>query len=188
MPCIVAPKPTNNSSNTKLPALATQLPFYTRLLLIASYLASFNPPKTDITHFMKSAVARRRKKGGGTALTKKSNLKHRKISRKLLGAQTFVLERMLAIFGCLKEDAYASSYSRRRGKRTTGDREDVSGSADIQTAVATLASLRLLIKVGGANTVDNLDGGCKYRVAVGWDVVRGIGRSVGIEVEDYLAE
>ncbi|EPE27128.1 P-loop containing nucleoside triphosphate hydrolase [Glarea lozoyensis ATCC 20868] len=190
LPSIIAlaPNPTTNTTTTKLPALATQLPFHTRLLLIASYLASFNPPKTDMTHFMKSAIARRRKKGGGTALTRKSAPKHRKISRKLLGAQTFVLDRMLAIFSCLKEDAYVSAYNRKRGMRRTGEREDVSGSADIQTAIATLASLRLLVKMGAANAVDYLDGGCKYRVAVGWDVVRGIGRSVGLEVEDYLAE
>jgi origin recognition complex subunit 5 len=190
LPTIIAPKPTTQppSTTAKLPALTTQLPFHTRLLLIASYLASFNPPKTDLTHFLKSAIAKRRKKGGGTALTKKSTPKHRKISRKLLGAQTFVLERMLAIFACLKEDAYLSAYNRKRGMRKTGEREDVSGSADILTAIATLASLRLLVKMGPVSAGDQLDGGSKYRVAVGWDVVRGIGRSVGLEVEDYLAE
>ncbi|CAG8953780.1 hypothetical protein HYFRA_00006671 [Hymenoscyphus fraxineus] len=207
VPSIVAPKPpstTKTSTNTtitkaitvpKLPALATQLPFHTRLLLLAAYLASFNPPRTDILYFMKSATSRRRKRGGGTALSRTSAPKNRKISRKLLGAQAFVLERMLAIFRCLNADAanhkrYARG--RRGGSRRLGEgrweTEDPSGSADIYTAIATLTSLRLLIRMGSVSTGDVLEGSAKYKVAVGWEVVRGIGRSVGVEMEDYLAE
>jgi hypothetical protein len=59
------------------------------------------------------------------------------------------------------------------------------GSADLQTAIATLCSLRLLVRVGSA---DALDGGARYRVAVGWEVVRNIGRSVGVEVEEWVGE
>lgn len=123
---------------------------------------------------MKAAASKRRKKGGGTAKSRPGVSKNRKISRKLLGPQAFVLERMLAIFHAIKEDANG----RQKG--------NVTGSADIQMAVATLASLRLLMKVGNAS--DPLDGGVKYRVAIGWEVVRSVARSVGIEVEDYLAE
>ena len=170
-------------ANGKHQGIGTQLPYYSRLLLVAAYLASFNPPRTDQLFFMKSAAAKRRKKGGGTALTKgrPGVIKHRKISRKLLGPQAFILERMLAIFHAIKEDAD------NRGRLGTG-RELTAGAADIQMAIATLASLRLLVKSGAANAADTLDGGSKYRVAVGWDVVRGIARSVGVEAEDYLAE
>jgi origin recognition complex subunit 5 len=132
---------------------------------------------------MKSAAAKRRKKGGGTALSRGRTgvTKHRKIPRKLLGPQAFVLERMLAIFHAIKEDADG------RGRLGTG-RDLTAGAADIQLAVATLASLRLLVKMGAANGGDTLDCGTKYKVAVGWEVVRGIARSVGIEAEDYVAE
>ncbi|KAG9236149.1 origin recognition complex subunit 5 C-terminus-domain-containing protein [Amylocarpus encephaloides] len=188
-PSIISPKTFNVKPQTqfKLPALASQLPFHTRLLLLASYLASFNPARTDITHFMKSALAKRRKKGGGTALTKSNagTSKNRKISRKLLGPQAFVLERMLAIFMCLRDDAGG-----RKGnlKARRAALEDVNGSADVHTAIATLASLRLLVRMGVSNSADALDGGSRYKVAVGWEVVRVIGRSVGIEMEDYLAD
>ncbi len=163
--------------------IGTQLPYYSRLLLVAAYLASFNPPRSDQLFFMKSAAAKRRKKGGGTALSRGRTgvTKHRKIPRKLLGPQAFVLERMLAIFHAIKEDADG------RGRLGTG-RDLTAGAADIQLAVATLASLRLLVKMGAANGGDTLDCGTKYKVAVGWEVVRGIARSVGIEAEDYVAE
>lgn len=128
---------------------------------------------------MKAAALKRRKKGGGTALTSRRPgvTKHRKISRKLLGPQAFVLERMLAIFHAIKGDANAKG----RGKGR------VEGAADVQMAVATLISLRLLLRMGSVNS-DVLDGGVRYRVAVGWEVVRGVARSVGVEAEDYLAD
>lgn len=165
--------------------VTTQLPYYSRLLLVAAYLASFNPPRTDQLFFMKAAAAKRRKKGGGTALTKgrPGVTKHRKISRKLLGAQAFLLERMLAIFHAILEDADG------RGKyKKTREGRDVAGAADIQMAIATLVSLRLLVKMGAANSADTLEGGSKYRVAVGWEVIMGVARSVGVEAEDYLAD
>lgn len=87
---------------------------------------------------------------------------------------------MLAIFHCIKDDADS------RGKWRGGG--EVSGSADIQMAIATLASLRLLVKMGAQNAGDAIEGGCRYRVAVGWEVVRGVARSVGVEAEDYLAD
>jgi origin recognition complex subunit 5 len=55
----------------------------------------------------------------------------------------------------------------------------------MQTAIATLCSLRLLLRVGNA---DVLDGGARYRVAVGWEVIRNIGRSVGVEVEEWIGD
>lgn len=61
------------------------------------------------------------------------------------------------------------------------------GGADVQMAIATLASLRLVQRTGIA-AEGGLDAGAKWRVCVGWEVVRGVARSVGFEVEDYLAE
>ena len=57
---------------------------------------------------------------------------------------------------------------------------------DVGMAVATLASLRLLVRAGGGG--DMMDRGGKWRINVGWEVVRGIGRSIGVEVEEWLIE
>jgi origin recognition complex subunit 5 len=173
----------SSSQGKKYQGIGTQLPYYSRLLLVAAYLASFNPPRTDQLFFMKAASAKRRKKGGGTALSKSRPgvSKHRKISRKLLGPQAFVLERMLAIFHAIKNDAEYKGISG-RGRELTG------GSADLEMGIATLVTLRLLAKVGSVSSGDALEAGTKYRVAVGWEVVRGVARSVGVEAEDYLFE
>lgn len=56
---------------------------------------------------------------------------------------------------------------------------------DIGMAIATLASLRLLVKVGAG---DMMDRSGKWRINVGWESIRGIGRSIGVEVEEWLVE
>ena len=50
--------------------------------------------------------------------------------------------------------------------------------------VATLVGLRLIVKAGG--TADILEGGSKWRVNVGWEFVRGVGRGVGCDIESYF--
>ncbi|KIM99027.1 hypothetical protein OIDMADRAFT_30676 [Oidiodendron maius Zn] len=189
VPSIIADPPTTSthpptSAQGKMyQGIGTQLPYYSRLLLVAAYLASFNPPRTDQIFFMKAAAAKRRKKGGATVISKirPGVSRHRKISRKLLGPQAFVLERMLAIFHAIKDDADSKG---RHGK----GKELTAGSADIEMGIATLVTLRLLAKVGSTNAGDALEAGTKYRVAVGWEMIRGVARSVGVEAEDYLFE
>ena len=56
---------------------------------------------------------------------------------------------------------------------------------DIGMALATLASLRLLIRIG---TGDIMDRSGKWRINVGWEVMRGIGRGIGINIEEWLVE
>lgn len=60
------------------------------------------------------------------------------------------------------------------------------GSADVPMAVATLASLRLLVKTSAS--ADALDASTKWKINIGWEVVRNVARSVGVEVEDYLLD
>lgn len=162
--------PTNPSSTISKPKKQASyaLPYYPTHLLISAYLASHNPPKHDITLFSKSSLSKRRKRGGGTALTSQRASKHRKISRRLLGPRPFPLERLFAIFHAILPHTY------------TG------GGADTMCQVATLAGLRLIMKAGSGGDV--LEGGGKWRVNVGWEFVRGVARGVSFDVESYLTE
>lgn len=98
--------------------------------------------------------------------------KHRKIARKLLGPHAFVMERMMAVFTAVRTEWGLTA--------ATANGMD----ADVGMAIATLSSLRLLVRVGGGG--DPMDRGGKWRVNVGWEVVRGLGRSIGVEVEEWL--
>ncbi|KAI0192707.1 origin recognition complex subunit 5 C-terminus-domain-containing protein [Xylaria flabelliformis] len=175
------------SEKKKSPDLSTLLPPTARYLLIAAYLASHNAPRHDNTLFSTwhTGTKRRRRAAGtpnGTGRGRRA--KHRRIARKLLGPGVFVLERMVAIYVATKQEWVGA--------------DDAKGGVDgdVGMAIATLASLRLLVRVGGgaagaavgAGGGADLDRGGKWRVNVGWEVIRAVGRSMGIEVEEWLVE
>lgn len=169
--------------STATAELTTLLPTTTRLLLLAAYLASHNAPRHDLTLFSTYHHGRRKRRGGGFVAPKRGRpSKHKKISRKLLGAHAFVLERMLAIFAAVRSEWAEADV--RGGFGTVGGSSVVDG--DVGMAISTLASLRLLMKVGTGG--DPMDRGGKWRINVGWDIIRGVGRSVGIEVEEWLID
>ncbi|KAL0259163.1 hypothetical protein SLS55_006668 [Diplodia seriata] len=167
---VAAPQEADESvSKTKV---THDLPYFSKYLLCAAYLASYNPARQDGVYFMKASAAKRRKKGGGTAATpnrRNAGSQHRKISRHLLTPSAFPLDRLLAIFRAVLPPQDAPP-----------------ASADVYTAVATLNSLRLLLRSGAAGA-DALDGSAKWRVNYGWEYVRDLGRSVGLEMGEYLA-
>jgi len=156
------------TSQDMMAKAAHDLPYYSKLLLLASYLASYNPSRLDVQFFTKASDKRKRRRGGGAIGAgggRKSQV--RKIQRRLLGPQPFLLERMLAIFHAIVPDPVASS-------------------VDLQTQIATLTSLRLLVRASASG--DPLEAGGKWRVNVGWEYIRGLARSVKFEVEGFLAE
>lgn len=80
-------------STTRL-ALSFELPYYAKYMLIASYLASYNPAKEDKYLFMKQKFKRKRK-----GITKK------KITLKIpCGPNNFPVSRMLAIFCAILDE------------------------------------------------------------------------------------
>ncbi len=95
---------------------------------------------------------------------------------------------MLAIFAAVRGE-WDSRALESDGNAGIGGGGEGPDAADVGMAIATLASLRLLVRVGGTQAGgDPLDRGGKWRVNVGWEVVRGLGRSMGVEVEDWLIE
>uniref|UniRef100_A0A8C6T534 Origin recognition complex subunit 5 n=1 Tax=Neogobius melanostomus TaxID=47308 RepID=A0A8C6T534_9GOBI len=79
-----------------------ELPYYSKFLLIAAYLASYNPARTDKRFFVKHH-----------GKIKKTNFlkKNEKTSNHLLGPKPFPLDRMLAIFHSVVDSRVAPSAS-----------------------------------------------------------------------------
>ncbi|OBT94363.1 hypothetical protein VE01_07696 [Pseudogymnoascus verrucosus] len=176
LPTPTISKPTAASLAPKHALTTPPLPYTSRILLIAAYLASYTPARLDTLLFAKSSgptKKRRKNLGGNATKPRPGTAARRKLNRKLLGPQAFVMERCLAIFWALREEANGAGRAE-------------AGGADVLAAVAGLASLRLLGKT--SRVADPLEGGCKWKVNVGWEVVRGVGRSVGIEVEEWIIE
>ncbi|XP_029901659.1 origin recognition complex subunit 5 [Myripristis murdjan] len=103
-----------------------ELPYYSKFLLIAAYLASYNPARTDKRFFVKHH-----------GKVRKTNFlkKHEKTSNHLLGPKPFPLDRLLAIF-------YSVVDSR------------VAPTASIFSQISSLVTLQLLAQVGHDDQID----------------------------------
>ena len=76
-----------------------ELPYCSKFLLIAAYLASYNPPKTDKRFFLKNAGK----------IRKRSNARGPEIKQKMLGPLTFTIDRLIAIFESITETSDRSA-------------------------------------------------------------------------------
>uniref|UniRef100_A0AAY4DTS1 Origin recognition complex subunit 5 n=1 Tax=Denticeps clupeoides TaxID=299321 RepID=A0AAY4DTS1_9TELE len=103
-----------------------ELPYYSKFLLIAAYLASYNPARTDRRFFLKHH-----------GKLKKTNFmkKHEKTSNHLLGPKPFPLDRLLAIFYSVVDNRVAPT-------------------ASVFSQISSLVTLQLLTQVGHDDQLD----------------------------------
>jgi len=107
---------------SKSKRLNVELPFFSKFLLLASFLASYNPVSTDKRFFMRG-------KSGRVVKKSKKKVQSHKKSSQLLGPKMFDMNRMLAIFYVIVD-------------------EKVSSTAEIQSQVASLVTLQMLTQSG----------------------------------------
>ncbi|KAL9056447.1 MAG: hypothetical protein Q9162_002928 [Coniocarpon cinnabarinum] len=169
-----APSLTNNTSDS--------IPPFQTYILIATYLASHNPPRTDTIYFSEWSERRKKKRRrvskpqrSSTAATKTA---HRQISRRHLPASAFTLPRLWAILSAIYPHPVNSA-------QHPGAVPEV-WYADVMSAIASLCSARLLVRTGGGG--DPMDEGARWRSEVSWEMLVGLGRGVGVEVADYVAD
>jgi len=101
--------------------ITVELPYYSKFLLIAAYLASYNPQKSDKRFFVKHHGKQRKT----TAMIKAKE----KLNSQLTGPKQFPMDRMLAIFYNIVEDR-------------------VNPTANIYSQITSLVHLQLLTAVG----------------------------------------
>ncbi|CAB3229354.1 unnamed protein product [Arctia plantaginis] len=144
-------------TSTKTFAQSFELPYYAKFLLIAAYLASYNPPKEDKRLFMKNHGKQRKRLQQVRAKAK--------ISERLntqLGPKVFTLDRLLAIFYAILE-------------------EKIGLTSNLLAQIATLVELKL---IAGSKEID-LDT-AKYKCIVGYDFISAVAQTVGFNVRKYL--
>ncbi|XP_069945671.1 origin recognition complex subunit 5 isoform X2 [Cherax quadricarinatus] len=105
-----------------------ELPYYTKFLLIAAYLASYNPARTDRRFFMKHHGKQRKTQAMIKAKERSSS--------QLVGPKPFPLDRLLAIFYSIIDDK-------------------VTPTANIFSQISTLVTLRLVTQIGGNDQLDS---------------------------------
>lgn len=109
-------------STTRL-ALSFELPYYAKFLLIAAYLASYNPAKEDKRLFVKQS---------GKTKKRKTASKKAQVMNTHSGPKNFPLDRMLAIFCAIVD-------------------ENVDLNANLLAQIPTMCQLGLLANVGDSN-------------------------------------
>ncbi|XP_074050087.1 origin recognition complex subunit 5 isoform X3 [Macrotis lagotis] len=142
-----------------------ELPYYSKFILIAAYLASYNPTRTDKRFFLKAVEQKSKSASQHHGKIKKASFtkKHEKTSNHLLGPKPFPLDRLLAIL-------YSIVDSR------------VAPTANIFSQITSLVTLQLLTLVGHDDQLD----GPKYKCTVSLDFVRAIARTVNFDIIKYL--
>ena len=147
-------------------AKSLDLPYYAKWLLIVAYLASYTPTKLDATFFMKSTDRKKRKKGGSTPGRPSQN---RKVPRHLLAPAAFPLDRLLSILHAILP-------------------HDLRTTIDVYTQIATLSSLRLLVRSGVGGDPMERGGKWKVGIQVGWDFIMGLARSVKFDLGEFVVD
>jgi len=145
-----------------------ELPFLSKHLLVAAYLASYNPASTDQRIFAKRQPKHRRKKSSGANNNQKlgnasKKAKRERLPQHLLGPKPFPLDRMLAILFSLVQINTAAS-------------------AEIYSQISSLATLRMLVQVSSS---DNLDAP-RYKCLVPINEIKRVAASIDVEVGRYL--
>merc|ERR1712071_223758 len=140
--------------------LKTELPFFSKFLIIAAYLASYNPAKYDRRLFVKAKEGRKNK-GRGLKSLKKQKLHN---AARLMGPKVFPIDRLMAIFYSIVE-------------------ERVTPSLNIFVQITTLISLKLLTHTGSSAMFQGVP---KYRCNASYDLVKSLSRTVNFELGRYL--
>ena len=145
----------NNLAQTR--RLHVELPFHAKFLLIAAYLASYNPVKSDKRFFVKHHGKQRNTK---TAIRAKEN----RISSQLTGPKPFPLDRLLAIFYSILDSNHASS-------------------ANVLSQITSLVNLQFMTLLSSEE--GGLDQP-KYKCTVSLSFIEQLSKQVGFEVHKFL--
>lgn len=158
--------------------LAFELPYVSKFLLLAAYVASRNKPTADRAVF--DPGLRRRGRRDAQATDRQAEAA---VEARLRGPHTFPLERLLHIFWAI----FAHHEGDEEGEGWQGDADNrqearrVMQQGEVLHQVASLLSLRLLDQCGG----DALEGQL-YRCNLGEDVADALAANVRLRLADYL--
>ncbi|KZT63620.1 hypothetical protein DAEQUDRAFT_104180 [Daedalea quercina L-15889] len=165
---------------------ADSLPRMAKFVLAAAFLASTNPPKSDVRMFGRGPDdrRRRRRKGGGSRKGRPGTAT--KIPQRLLGPLSFGLDRLLAILGVLLEENDTETRPPAPQYAVPGEYTDVEISrVAIFAQVMELASMRLLLRI---SPPDRIDSPPTFKCGISYDLALRLAKDVGIPLNSLMWE
>jgi origin recognition complex subunit 5 len=190
-----------------LPLRVIYMPLCMRFLLVASYIASYNPADADMRYFLVEQSARRKRRKPNQKNTSDSV----DVSRQHLGPSAFPLERLAAIFHSLViENGHHACVTTLRGQRrgrTTGNNTTASSgrastcpdmakesiqmllssmtdNVDLQAQLASLLSLKMLSSIPAQSNWD-LDR-MKFSCNISGEFAEQISKTIDVDLRRYL--
>ncbi|KAJ3763553.1 origin recognition complex subunit 5 C-terminus-domain-containing protein [Lentinula raphanica] len=180
--------------------LSASLPRLSQFILIAAYIASMNPPKSDLRLFGRAADDKkhRRRPVKRQMANAKPKSGPAKIPQRFLGPSPFPLERLIAILGSLVEenDPIASEINKATSLAPDGLDFRIPGEGTdyevtrvgVYASIAQLTSLRLLVRT---TSVDKLDGlsamfKCGSGAPSSYEVILDLARGLDVSLPDLI--
>ncbi|KAF5369509.1 hypothetical protein D9758_002779 [Tetrapyrgos nigripes] len=180
------------SSSTAPVALSSALPRMSRFVLVAAFLASMNPIKSDLRLFGRGLDGKKRRRR--VVRTKKAPKPISgpvKIPQRYLGPSPFSLDRMIAILGALLEEHDVPDDDEMPEEFTIpGEYTDMeTRRVGVYASITQLTNMRLLVRT---TPLDKLDGPPMYKtgpgVASSYEDVSAMAKGLGITLGDLIWE
>ncbi|PFH49483.1 hypothetical protein AMATHDRAFT_41543 [Amanita thiersii Skay4041] len=189
----LANAPADDTSAIIANGLSATLPRMSKFILIASFLASTNPPKSDVRMFGRGADEKKRRRRRSVSKGKaggSTNEGPTKVPQRLQGPTPFALDRMLAILGSLLEendlDANSDGIDPTGLKFSAipGEHTDMEVSrVGVYTEIIDLAHKRLLHRT---SPMDKLDGPPMFKCGVMYEDVLALAKELDVPLNDLL--
>ncbi|KAK6895237.1 Origin recognition complex subunit 5 [Candida tropicalis] len=179
------------------------LPLHSKFLLLASYLASYCPPRDDIQKYSKIKVAKYKKRQTKSSKVNKQgggHLRKGDIDTRMLTANFTDLERILAILSVIYRNYAPSLNKSDKDDLLYMDEEIIDNeekravekskftftrNIDLTSQIATLFSLGLLSKTTAS---DILAAKVRWRCNIDWHTAESLAKSLNFPIEEFLIE
>ncbi|KAF8841357.1 small oligopeptide transporter [Paxillus ammoniavirescens] len=159
------------------------LPRMSKFILIAAFLASTNPAKSDMRMLGRGAEERKKKRRKSVS-PKKTQMSVVKISQRLLGPTTFPLDRLFAILGALLEENDFESRPHDPRFELPGEYTDMEiGRIHVYAAITEMTFMRALHRTTG---MDKLDGPPMFKCGISHEVALALARDVDVPLNDLI--
>ncbi|KAG0697046.1 OPT oligopeptide transporter protein-domain-containing protein [Suillus ampliporus] len=165
--------------------IVDHLPRMSKFILLAAFLASTNPAKTDVRMFGRGADKQKRRRRR-SASPKKAGAQTTvaKVSQRLLGPVIFPLDRLLAILGALLEENDVESRPHDPCFELPGEYTDMElGRVHVYAAITELTSMRALHRT---TAVDKLDGPPMYKCGISFWVAGALAKDLQVPLNDLM--
>lgn len=176
----------------------TDLPNHSKFILIASYLASFNEPKNDLSLFSRIKASKGKKRKSNLSKVKKGELSKDDINTRLLSPNYFDLERLLAIITVIyrneseslnkSNEEFLNFYDNMSEQEISKKEQEFSrftlnSNTDLNSQIATLVSLGLLART---TALDILSSKIRWKCNISWSMVESIAKEINFPLHNYL--